>query len=593
MQAITALVAQTVLFALPNPLHVDGDSGSRHNCIVRFQRRPLPGLTSRMVPALWQEDMTVAWQDGESIFLQRYSNICIPQSDVIVVNTSESFWQRPASSGLGDAASLSWSRTAVAWVGGDSHIWVSIIDGASAGLPVRASGPRSWSRTDVKVVADRAHGTFFVAWTSWGQDGDGWGVYLRPFDAKGWPVDDERQVNAVWQDLQWQHQLCVCGSSLWALWLNGTSGSCSSSTRCATGPFLRRLPLAEGKPAAAGEWSTPEVNLTGDGPITAGLFCHGATDAARVMWMEHSGMQFAARTIPPVSLEANTRDNLKAGTADRRRLLSLAAAVLLGDTVDGERASLVMHRAGVGVLLTTNRQDLLEVRLLHYSEQEGDWILYPQRKVQYGARLSRAAWAEDAFGEPTALLLCWSTGSEVQADGPSEFVCMQRRLQWLQEPDGLEISSRLTLLIMIALACSICCFKQCTQNMAPRRRPGRLDRTNGRRRSRTLQTAAEQSRIQELRVQLAAIPAEPPPLPLAADAPEASSENSAVAPRRLESGGSWSDVCGICQEEVVVRVALQRCGHTACRDCARRLMSMNQKCHICREDIESFLPVYF
>jgi len=50
--------------------------------------------------------------------------------------------------------------------------------------------------------------------------------------------------------------------------------------------------------------------------------------------------------------------------------------------------------------------------------------------------------------------------------------------------------------------------------------------------------------------------------------------------------------CGICQMEVVVRIAFRPCGHTACRDCVSRLVEINQRCHICRATIESLQAVY-
>jgi len=50
--------------------------------------------------------------------------------------------------------------------------------------------------------------------------------------------------------------------------------------------------------------------------------------------------------------------------------------------------------------------------------------------------------------------------------------------------------------------------------------------------------------------------------------------------------------CPICWCEVVMRVALQPCGHTACRDCVVRLVELHQACHICRGDVTSLMPVY-
>merc|ERR1712007_358203 len=50
--------------------------------------------------------------------------------------------------------------------------------------------------------------------------------------------------------------------------------------------------------------------------------------------------------------------------------------------------------------------------------------------------------------------------------------------------------------------------------------------------------------------------------------------------------------CAICRSNVDMRVGLQPCGHTACRDCVSQLVELNQRCHICRGTIEGLLPVY-
>mmetsp|Transcript_68106 Transcript_68106/g.188486 ORF Transcript_68106/g.188486 Transcript_68106/m.188486 type:complete len:359 (+) Transcript_68106:141-1217(+) len=257
------------------------------NCIFQMPRSAAADYAARAIPAPDSDGIALVFQDGGSISLQRFSRDCHFQGLPVEVYTSRDFWRQPSESGLASAVSLGRGTTAVVWaLGGD--IWVSVVKPlGNVSQAVRANGPERYSRTQARVVAGVAPQTgFFVAWSSWQQDGDGWGVFARQFTADGQAAGSEMQVNQEWRHFQWQPQLVWCADSLWALWANGTGLPCGDAGGpCATGPFLRRLaPQGGGKAAGA------ERGLGGKSPIAAALACGAPGGGVTALWLEAAGM---------------------------------------------------------------------------------------------------------------------------------------------------------------------------------------------------------------------------------------------------------------------------------------------------------------
>merc|ERR1712083_464192 len=102
----------------------------------------------------------------------------------------------------------------------------------------------------------------------------------------------------------------------------------------------------------------------------------------------------------------------------------------------------------------------------------------------------------------------------------------------------------------------------------------------------------------ELREQLSRIPAGSPSLspPPAIEPQPTTADVSRAEPVAATKGDATSPACQcscpICLSDVEIRVALQPCGHTACRDCIARLVESNQSCHICRGPLEGVMAVY-
>jgi hypothetical protein len=91
-------------------------------------------------------------------------------------------------------------------------------------------------------VAAAADGGFVVAWTSYGQDGSGFGVFARPFSSSGGPLATELQVNTFATSFQRDPSVAAAtGGDFVVVWRSqGQDGSDS-------GVFARRF-SASGAP---------------------------------------------------------------------------------------------------------------------------------------------------------------------------------------------------------------------------------------------------------------------------------------------------------------------------------------------------------
>jgi len=620
-------------------------------CTIRFDRRPLPGLSANIVPAIVKDGMIVAWQDVDVIVLQRFSRNCVADGSQVEVNRTEDFWRRPGQNSLTDVAAFPGGAAAVVWtLGGD--VWVRVVragiaGGHARGGTVRVNNPDRFlgsDRSEARVVPNPEGDGFVVVWSSWRQDGDGWGVFSRPFELNGLdarPMGEEKQVNQIWKHFQWQPQLKWCGDALWALWANGTTGQCWGGSDCATGPFLRLL-AREG--STTKDPQEAEIKFNGDGPIAATLACPSSgnqvtASSTAAFWLQPSskgGSEVIREFSEPKKEHLHSEgDSAPSNEWLRRRRLaplpvyvdsqSLRSAVPNNEEVkvngavqarnlraqdiyDLGAVSMVAHE-GLVVILTSSLRGELGAQLLDFGSYP---VAYPQRLVAVDVRsAARAAW--DAEGGTLALVTCWATGGAAAEDEmPSSFVCTRHPARWLVESDGLELGTKLGLIVMMLLVSIFCCFRYCQQHgrIGPHGRAvlARRVRTGG---SLWPRRNVNQSRLRELREQLAQIPmvalegspAAPPSSFGTESADGSSSFGDGAASACLGSDTTASDLrwtpprgmgepCAICQNEVTVWVALRPCGHTACRDCVSRIVEMNQRCHICRGSIEGVLPVY-
>eukprot|EP00929_Paragymnodinium_shiwhaense_P083542 TRINITY_DN44574_c0_g1_i2.p1 TRINITY_DN44574_c0_g1~~TRINITY_DN44574_c0_g1_i2.p1 ORF type:complete len:667 (-),score=85.80 TRINITY_DN44574_c0_g1_i2:180-2180(-) len=587
-------------------------------------------------------------QDRDTITLDWRSGSCHGDA-TLEVNSSEDFFNDPHNSGLHDVVQLVDDRVAVVWIL-NSIVWVRVVSRPTSSLappssgasapprstasatsdPMQASSSTRHRRSQALVVANPASpasggGGFVVAWSSWGQDGDGWGVYARAFDSNVQPLGEEILVNTRTDGFQWQPQLAWCGDP----------------HQCVPAPVARHLTtLGDG----TGTWSwrsSPEVVFgTGSStPMASALTCHRDDSNATVVWVEDGGL-----TVSWNHTGAGPAGNQETGRLSRQ-------AGLLPQPVDGPFASLVsaaadLHEAvlstvrgspakmltesavgpvesgewsvmadkGTVVIMWSDGQSVLRALLVEYESQRPLW--FQDRAVAVAAHSARAVLDvtsphnKDLEALRGRSIFCWVISSEDPDPDSSSgrMVCEKRQVQWLVNAGSLDWSSSMAALFLFCTVGAFVWLRHCMingcfrarRNVGTTRRVGLSGVAARTRAGRSGSGSLSQSRQRELRQQLAAIrespPSPPPPCPQGG---EQELQNAAVAQAGGSNGTSsmrTSDLaqscCQICHNEVTVRVALQRCGHTACRECVGRLVDLNQRCHICRGVIDGVLPVY-
>ncbi|MCP3873608.1 MAG: DUF4347 domain-containing protein [Desulfobacteraceae bacterium] len=153
---------------------------------------------------VWQEFNQTGDADGYGVFGQRYDSAGNLDGGGFIVNTYVTANQHDA-----QVTGLSGGGFAVVWNSngqdGSVHgIYTRIYN--AAGAPVTGEIQVNTYTTNNQLYPDIAKlsgGSFVVTWDSYGPDGDLYGVFGRQFNAGGTPITGEFQVNttiASWQD---------------------------------------------------------------------------------------------------------------------------------------------------------------------------------------------------------------------------------------------------------------------------------------------------------------------------------------------------------------------------------------------------------
>ena len=160
------------------------------------QRRPIVASNAA-------GDFVVAWmshsQDGNygGIFGQRFDAAGGPVGGEFAVNTYTPGDQVYPGVGVAPDGSfvIVWQSASAADI---SHgIWARRYKGDGVALgPPFAVNQYSTGAQRTPLVAFDDKGNFLVVWISEGQDGDGFGVFGRAFDAAGAPLGDELRINS-------------------------------------------------------------------------------------------------------------------------------------------------------------------------------------------------------------------------------------------------------------------------------------------------------------------------------------------------------------------------------------------------------------
>jgi subtilisin family serine protease len=227
----------------------DGQDGSGYGVFARrfdAAGAPLSGeipvntttAGSQFDPAIAADGsggFTVAWRSngqdgsGDGVFARRFDAAGEPLSGEIPVNTTTAGLQygptiAPAGSGA----------FTVAWTSGSNDTdWVVFarrFDAAGAPLSgeIQVDTTTAGAQFD-PAIAPAGSGAFTVAWISDGQDGSGYGVFARRFDAAGAPLSGEIPVNVTTAGHQRDPAIAPAGSGgftvAWTSWYQDGSGS--------------------------------------------------------------------------------------------------------------------------------------------------------------------------------------------------------------------------------------------------------------------------------------------------------------------------------------------------------------------------------
>jgi len=395
-----------------------------------------------------------------------------------------------------------------------------------------------------------------------------------------------------------------------------------------------------------------EVDLKGNGPLTAALTCSGGgTDNATAFVLDEGGRMVKSVIVSPKTSAVTSitstsfEGGLQKQSHDAASLYSSGQQFFLGreqSQVHGQasvmedatflgagQVAMIAHHGAV-VLLTVSRYGTLFAQLLLFGHHGQ---AFPRHQIASGVQSARAVWDRD--GDELVLVVCWASGTVLHEE-PAGFVCIRRKATQLVNSNPFQFDANLAILMMLSVVLAVCCMRQCSRAAARRNGLANIRRRAMLNRQREVDSAATEARVRELRNALERIPERPPTFQMQggsvdgtdgvegsdrsvcavqpSDTSTAASDNATVPLRDADfhgrgqedtssissrssiqwtrSNGGPSDVCSICQNDVSVWVALQPCGHTACRDCILRIVEMNQRCHICRGDIEGVLPVY-
>lgn len=261
---------------------------------------------------------------------------------------------------------------------------------------------------------------------------------------------------------------------------------------------------------------------------------------------------------------------------------------------------------GYLAVLSVTEGGKVGVQLVKYGESRTA-VGYPPRHVSESAHFAQIAW--DTSTPDHHLLVCWAEGVPLDStdfSDPANFVCARHTIEWLKYGGVPDLGGRMVLILVSVLLLMFICLRRCGPDVALRQRA-----VAARRAQQTTSRARQlaQARNRDVRDQLAAIPSAPledeggesrsslnGSVSVAQAAAQTAATNRAAAQAAAAAAEPPSTpgaaLCTICQGEVVVRVVLKKCGHTACRDCVSRLVELGQPCHMCRGEIEGVQAVY-
>jgi hypothetical protein len=147
-------------------------------------------------------NFAVAWssygQDGSGwgVYAQRYDSLGLAQGSEFRVNTTTAGDQRYVSVAMNGTGNFVVSWSSYGQDGSGWGVYAQRYDafGTAQGGEFQVNTYTAGDQMYPSAAMDLA-GDFVITWSSYGQDGSGWGVYAQRFNASGVPQGGEFQVN--------------------------------------------------------------------------------------------------------------------------------------------------------------------------------------------------------------------------------------------------------------------------------------------------------------------------------------------------------------------------------------------------------------
>lgn len=157
-------------------------------------------LTDTSIATLADDNYVVTWQreniDGDlNIYARRYNIYGLSLDNEFKVNTFTPFNQSAPV-----VSAFNGSGFVIAWQsaqqdGDDDGVYAQLFDSSASGLGEFKVNTYTTGAQRSPSIARFNDGQFIIAWQSFGQDGDNYGVYAQRYDIDGEPIGSEFGVN--------------------------------------------------------------------------------------------------------------------------------------------------------------------------------------------------------------------------------------------------------------------------------------------------------------------------------------------------------------------------------------------------------------
>jgi hypothetical protein len=161
-------------------------------------------------------NFVIAWDsygqdgNGRGIYAQRYDNNCNPEGTEFRVNTRIPWDQSNPAVAMDSNGNFIVTWQSYDQDGDGCGIYAQRYDnnGNPLGGEFRVNNYITNNQEDASVAMN-SNGDFVVAWSSFGQDGNSWGIYAKCYNSNGNPKGTEFQVNTHTEDIQWKPSVAI------------------------------------------------------------------------------------------------------------------------------------------------------------------------------------------------------------------------------------------------------------------------------------------------------------------------------------------------------------------------------------------------